>query len=432
VFPNPQDALPLPARPNLDQYKKLAKELVKAANSNEASTLINWTRHFVETVVQRAHLTLTPHLPITIDRWCDQLRGFIQTKSAGKLTLTKAQFILARAHGFDSWPKFSRHLEAASRAGSAVSDFEQAADAIVSGDLASLRRLLRRNPALAQTRSAREHRSTLLHYVSANGVESYRQKTPPNIVEITNLLLASGAEVDASAEVYRGHITTLALAATSIHPERAGVQESLLQTLLDHGATFTYMPGKNLLADCLANGRARAARFLLGRGAPLNLESAAGLGRLDEVRSYFDATGHLARGTQTQLQRGFLWACACGHHEVIDFLLRHGASLQDEANTGEAAIHWAVMGGRIPTIQLLLSRGANLETKNSYAGTALGQALWSAVNSDDGVDYPRVIEFLIQSGAQVEPGTADWMERQNIPAEKKASLLKVLRQAGSP
>ena len=37
MFPNPQGALPLPARPNLEQYKKLAKEFSKAANSSESA-----------------------------------------------------------------------------------------------------------------------------------------------------------------------------------------------------------------------------------------------------------------------------------------------------------------------------------------------------------------------------------------------------------
>lgn len=33
MFPNPQDSLPLPARPNLEQYRKLAKGLLKACKS---------------------------------------------------------------------------------------------------------------------------------------------------------------------------------------------------------------------------------------------------------------------------------------------------------------------------------------------------------------------------------------------------------------
>ena len=48
----------------------------------------------------------------------------------------------------------------------------------------------------------REHGATLLHYVAANGIENYRQKTPPNIVELTKLLLDSGAAVNAIADLY--------------------------------------------------------------------------------------------------------------------------------------------------------------------------------------------------------------------------------------
>jgi hypothetical protein len=86
------------------------------------------------------------------------------------------------------------------RANSPVSTFEAAADGIVNGDIAMLRKLLAENPGLARERSTREHRSTLLHYVSANGVEDFRQKTPPNIVEITNLLLDAGADPNAESD----------------------------------------------------------------------------------------------------------------------------------------------------------------------------------------------------------------------------------------
>ncbi|HYU08130.1 MAG TPA: hypothetical protein VEK77_01975 [Gemmatimonadales bacterium] len=37
MFPNPQDALPLPPRPSLQQYRKLAKDLVKACDSAAAA-----------------------------------------------------------------------------------------------------------------------------------------------------------------------------------------------------------------------------------------------------------------------------------------------------------------------------------------------------------------------------------------------------------
>src|SRR5207249_4527480 len=146
------------------------------------------------------------------------------------------QFFVARAHGFAGWPKFAAHLEALASPNSQVMNFEMAVDAIVSGDGATLRKLLRANPQLVRARSAREHRSTLLHYVSANGVEDFRQKTPKNIVEITHVLLDSGADVNAESDAYGGRSTTLSLAATSCHPEAAGVQLPLMDLLIEHGA----------------------------------------------------------------------------------------------------------------------------------------------------------------------------------------------------
>ena len=44
-------------------------------------------------------------------------------------------------------------------------------------------------------------------------------------------------DINAVADIYGGS-TTLGLAATSIHPWRAGVLEPLLQLLIDRGAAF--------------------------------------------------------------------------------------------------------------------------------------------------------------------------------------------------
>src|SRR5438876_6692473 len=67
----------LPVRPDLDQYKKQAKELLAACKSGDAVALARVAVHH---------------------------RG-------SRLTLADAQFVIAREHGFDSWPKFSRHIE---------------------------------------------------------------------------------------------------------------------------------------------------------------------------------------------------------------------------------------------------------------------------------------------------------------------------------
>src|ERR1700685_77903 len=233
------DALPLPPRPNLEQYKKLAKDLQRACRSSETGAIHRWAAGWVETLARLSGEELTPDVlqRIAVEAKRIELRWnhFKQSNErALRCLLADAQFFLARGHGFGSWPQFAKHLEGLARTQSPVSNFEAAADAIVSGDLASLKRLLGENPELVRTRSTREHRSTLLHYVSANGIEDFRQKTPRNIVEITKLLLAAGADVNAACDAYGGDSVVLLLAATSVHPERAGVQEPLLQLLLDH------------------------------------------------------------------------------------------------------------------------------------------------------------------------------------------------------
>jgi len=237
MFPNPQDALPLPPQPNIERYKKIAKELIKACKSGEPAAIRGWAKEWIESLSELSGLAITPELPVRMQSWIEEVAEFAQRKLLDgdkKCALTDAQFVIARSHGFESWPKFTQHVNALA----SEARFEAAADAIVSGDIGTLQRLLREEPVLIHARSRRQHGATLLHYVSANGVEGYRQKTPRNIVDIAETLLRAGAEVDAIANVYGGGCTTLELAATSVHPERAGVQEALLQMLLDYGANI--------------------------------------------------------------------------------------------------------------------------------------------------------------------------------------------------
>lgn len=285
-------------------------------------------------------------------------------------------------------------------------DFEQAADAIVTGDADRLAQMLKEHPDLAFARSTRAHAATLLHYLGANGVEEYRQKSPRNAVRIAKMLLEAGAEVNAIADIY-GKITTLGLVASSIHPKQAGVQIPLLQTLLDYGALIDGVPGVGSpLIAALHNGRKEAAEFLAGHGARLDLEGAAGVGRLDIVKSLNQNV------PRAQIALGFLWACEYGRISVIDFLLTQDIDLRAGGNTGLSGLHWAVVGGQMEAIQLLLERGAPLEAVNKYGGTALGQAIWCVINGDPAADYFQVIELLLRAGAQIDEDSRAWLVRE--------------------
>src|SRR5438105_235465 len=234
------DALPLPPRPHLGQYQKLAKELQQACKSDEPDAVRAWAARWLDRLTRSQAWEHTPEqrlLDWEAHRLARRWRRFTEEKPAARhCRLTEAQFFVSRAHGFTSWPRFAEHVRGLATARSPVALFERAADAIVAGDAATLAKLLRAAPQLVRARSGREHRSTLLHYVSANGVEDYRQRTPKNIVQIARMLLDAGTDVNAESDAYGGHSTTLGLAATSWHPEHAGVQVPLLELLLARGA----------------------------------------------------------------------------------------------------------------------------------------------------------------------------------------------------
>ena len=57
-----------------------------------------------------------------------------------------------------------------------------------------------------------------------------------------------------------------------------------MDLLIAHGATIDGPDGGSAVNGCLHNGRGEAAEYLANRGARLDLEAAAGVGRLDVVQ----------------------------------------------------------------------------------------------------------------------------------------------------
>src|SRR5262245_5871991 len=303
----------LPARPRLAQYKAQAKDLFRAFNSGNPEAF-SWMRRYHPSLRGR---------PNTNDR-----NGVTDSEIRRvTLSIADAQHIIAQQHQFENWPKLVKHIKALNQKNSQVARFEAAVDAIVVGDVTMLKQLLRENPELIRARSTREHRAMLLHYVGANAVEAYRQKTPKNAAKIAELLLKAGAEVDADLDYgpmrkrYPERIgsTTLGLAATSCHPASAGVQIPLIDILIKYGASVDGIPGGwNPLIAALHNGRGQAATHLAKRGARLDLEGGAGVGRLDRLKDFFNPDGSLkANATKAQMEYGLMWACEYGHARVV-------------------------------------------------------------------------------------------------------------------
>ncbi|MDE0187090.1 MAG: hypothetical protein OXP71_16740 [Candidatus Poribacteria bacterium] len=149
--------------------------------------------------------------------------------------------------------------------------FEAAVEAIIAGDLTKLSELLAANPNLAKARSARVHRATLLHYVSANGVEDERQSTPKNAAEIAKTLIAAGSDVDATFLDGKSGTTPLVSLVTSVHPHNAGVAADLVKIFVDAGAKVEGLNDDGEpLRLAIEFGYAASAEALIEAGASIN------------------------------------------------------------------------------------------------------------------------------------------------------------------
>ena len=416
------DTLPLPPRPDIEQYRKRAKSLVAAANSGDPDAVRTWASEWLTALAKLLDADITPYVQGSFDRAVEHLRQSVESRlkgaASGRLSLADAQHLIAEAHSYETWAAFASEIESLrSRAGS--SNFERAADAVVNGDLEALDELLARNPGLVHERSARKHRATLLHYVAANGVEDFRQKTPPNAVHIAERLLAAGAEVDATAETYGGgtYNTTMNLLVSSMHPAEAGLQSKLVEVLLDHGAAIDGVANDSSpILTALSFGYHDAAETLARRGAAMShVVIAAGVGRLDLVREWvIDATTltrthppyrgprwvHLPDDATGQIEMALLAACKFGRSDVAAYLLDLGVNPNAKDGDAMTALHWASASGLLDVMNVLIAKGAQLESRNTWGGTVVDSTVWFASNATvRGIDYTTVVRRLLEAGA---------------------------------
>ena len=316
-----------------------------------------------------------------------------------------------------------RHIESPT---GEFSSFDRAVQAVITGDATTLRQLLTGEPQLIRSRSTSDHKCTLLHYIAANGVENELQKSPPNAVEIARILLEAGAEVDATSEMYGGGYTTMNALVTSVWPYRAGVQEDLVEVLLDAGAAIDGLEEDGApVRLALKFGYVEAARTLERRGCRIErLDVAAGLGRVDLMQEMLsEVTGNEA------LRSAWALACGNGHIEAARLLLEHGVDIDWQLEGGGTALHAAILhgegggapSGRLDMVQFLIETGADQDIRHAkYNATAIDFAshngrkeiveyllnqgatdLIEALKSAVGRGWPEIARMLIQAG--VEP-----------------------------
>ena len=320
------------------------------------------------------------------------------------LTPADARLALARAYSFRDWNALSEYVAKVRAPESAVRRFEAAVEAVIDGDSALLRSMLATNPTLVNARSTRVtchepavHGATLLHYVGANGVEGYRQRTPPNAVEIAKILLDGGADVDALAGMYGGQCATLSMLISSSPPAEAGVQVPLVHTLLDYGAASNGVGESTWhspLLTALTFGFREAAEAVAARGAIVDrLVIAAGLGRVDTCETLLSGASGGERHAALAL------AALNGHVDVVALLLDAGENPDrlnpEDFHSHQTPLHSAALSGNMALVKLLVARGAQLNTRDTiYHSTPLGWARHAG--------HDAVAAYLVERGATAD------------------------------
>lgn len=340
---------PLAPKPNLDHLKYQAKDLLRD----------HALRHLAG--AQRIR-EFHPRFARAVDAEIFDVR----------LRLSDAQLVIARESGFPSWARLKRHIEKPTLADQLnlthherIEDatFRRGVQLLDAGDAAGLRAHLRQHPNLARQHVVFEggnyfHNPTLLEFVAENPIR--HGKLPPNIVEVTKVILDAGVEPSALNE-------TLMLVVTGSVPRECGVQLPLIDLLCDRGAD------PNSAIHAALHGGPEAVKALLRRGARVDLPMAAALGKIDDARRL------LSSASSRDRHLAFALASQFGRAEIVRLLLDAGEDPNRYNPVGchshSTPLHQAALAGHMEVVRLLVERGARLDLKDIvWQGTPAGWA----------------------------------------------------------
>jgi len=325
------DPKPLPARPSLEQYKKQAKELLKAYRSADVETIRR---------VKRNH----PRFGKLSEPGFD----------ISKFALADAQLVIAREHGFESWPKFARRIEVLNSEAAAlknpVAAFIEAA--IWHGTLDAAEAILAAHPEIAQSS---------IHVAAILGDDE----------AVRRLLADDPQNATKKEEPYGGDaLVYLCLSKyLRLDPARSGGFLRAATALLDAGAdpnTGFWSKDEHREFETALYGAAGVAhhadltRLLLARGADPN-----------DNETFYHTPETYDNGAlralvesgkmRPDLLAGMLLRKADWHdYDGMKYLLEHGAGPNRMTMWGYTALHQTLRrDNALRNIELMLEHGAD-------------------------------------------------------------------------
>ncbi|MGM1065059.1 ankyrin repeat domain-containing protein [Saccharothrix sp. Mg75] len=298
----------LPARPDPDQLRHRAKDLLKAARRGEHEALA-------------------------------RLRAV-----SDRVALSSAQLAIAHEHGFTGWTALKREVERR-----AVLD---------SRDLRRLARLLTEHPDSATTRMRRWSDHTegvdVLGYVAMLRFDHRRLGLPdelPGTGAVVRALIDAGAPVDG----HPGDRETPLITAASYG------DAEVARVLVEAGATLEATSAPD--SGGVPNGTALAHAAVFGMTEVLDVLVAAGarVDTLEMAAAAGDITSWpLDRASTQSRLRALVFAADHQRLDVVDRLVAAGTPLnQADADWGRLPLHVAAHNGRPAAVRHLLTHGAD-------------------------------------------------------------------------
>ena len=303
----------LPPRPDLDQLRRQAKDLHRAAADGDPEALARLAAVSTQTSLSVAYLAL------------------------------------AREYGFPSWPRLKAEVDRVRL--------------IATGDAAGLAALVAADPTLATADMRFPGEESTLPPVTYVGIGLlHGWWTHHRAGELTRVLLAAGVSADDRSDLGEPYLIT---AASHGEPD-------MVRALIDAGAdlesTGHAAPGSaTALAHAVHYGIVEAVDVLAAAGAVVHdVVEAAGVG---DLSGYLP--GSLPDG---ELVRALRAAAVCERLEVVDQLLDTGLDVNTELTTltepgGGTALHCAAWEGKARSVAHLLDRGADPDKRVEGHGT---------------------------------------------------------------
>lgn len=258
-------------------------------------------------------------------------------------------------------------------------------------------------------------------------------------LEIANLLLDAGADVDAKDKKDR---TAVVWAAGKGY-------NKILELLISKGADVNAanFQGTTALMRAAGAGNINSVMLLLEKGAKINTKNKSGETALSLAAKFgrFEAVKLLVSKKAKNLNEA-LTAAAGGYQkesallEIVNFLLLKGANVNGKDQFGMTALMAAASKGHTQVVQFLLEMDAKINEKNQHGITALMRAVQARqietvklllekkanVNiNEKGItalylatmrtkyenDVPEMVQLLLEKGADIDSdkGLREWV-----------------------